>query len=249
MKIIGYSQPIAWKQPQHNLQMVEEKFSALQADLFVVPEMFTTGFCMEADEVADRAEETLAWMKSFAQKKKAAIAGSVATKEGEDHYNRMYFVKPDGSYDQYDKRHLFSYSGEDQSYVRGERRVVTEYLGVRFLLQVCYDARFPVFARNIGDYEVLLNVANWPDTRIAAWHILQQARAIENQAYVFALNRTGTDGNGLYYPESSHCFFADGTEVSTKAEDLVFAELDLELLRNYRKKFPFLKEADPFSLD
>lgn len=248
MKIIGLSQNVLWKQPQQNLEMIEQHFQALQADLFVLPEMFTTGFCMEAEEVADDSHATLEWMTLFAQNKNAAITGSLSVKENGNYYNRFYFVKPDGSHQQYDKRHLFSYSGEDRQYTPGKERVIVEYKGFRILLQVCYDARFPVFARNRNDYDVLLNVANWPETRIEAWEILNRARAIENQAYVFALNRTGEDGNGLKYVESSHCFFADGAEVSTKEGILITAELDLEKLQKYREKLPFLKDADGFTV-
>ena len=148
----------------------------------------------------------------------------------------------------YDKKHLFTYSGEDKVYTAGNERVIVEYNGFRILLQVCFDARFPVFSRNKRDYDVVLYVANWPETRILAWETLTRARAIENQAYVFALNRIGTDGNQLNYVESSHCFFADGTDVSTKKNDLVLAELDLNKLKDFRKSFPFLEDADEFIL-
>ena len=246
MKIIGLSQNIVWKNPSANFKLIEEAFKDQEADLFLLPEMFTTGFCMDSEEIADDKEATLNWMKTFAKSKNAAIAGSVSVKENNRFYNRFYFVKPNGEYAKYDKRHLFSYSGEDKAYFPGKERVVVEYKGFRFLLQVCYDARFPVFARNQEDYDVLLNVANWPVARIKAWEILQRARAIENQAYVFAVNRTGIDGNGLEYPESSFCFFADGEEVSEKQGLLTIAELNLQKLQQYREKFPFLKDRDAF---
>ncbi len=146
-------------------------------------------------------------MKVLAKNKNAAIGGSVSVKEGNNYYNRFYFVKPCGDYHFYDKRHFFSYSGEDKVYSKGNNRVIVEYEGVRFLLQICYDLRFPVFSRNKGDYDMALYVANWPIQRIDAWNTLLKARAIENQAYVFGVNRVGTDGNGLEYPESTHCFF------------------------------------------
>ena len=248
MKIIGLSQNIIWKEKHENFLLIEEKFKDLEADLFLLPEMFTTGFYMKAQEVADEEELALTWMKNFAKTKNAAIGGSVSVKDNDKFYNRFYFVKPDGNYHQYDKRHLFSYTGEDKVYTAGTERVLVEYLGFRFLLQVCFDARFPVFARNRKDYDVILNVANWPETRVLAWETLNRARAIENQAYVFALNRTGKDGNNLKYQESSHCFFADGTDISTKNGDLIFAELDLQKLEAFRKEFPFLNDADDFKI-
>ncbi len=247
MKIIGLSQNIIWKDKHRNFLLIEEKFQNLEADLFLLPEMFSTGFCMEATEVADAKNETLFWMKSLAKAKNAAIAGSISVKDNGNFYNRFYFVKPDGTYHYYDKKHLFSYGGEDKIYTAGKERVIIEYLGVRFLLQICYDARFPVFARNRKDYDVILNVANWPKTRVLAWETLTRARAIENQAYVFALNRTGEDGNGLEYQESSHCYFPDGDEVSTKKKDLIFAEINMQKLEKFRKDFPFLDDADDFN--
>ena len=248
MKIIGLNQDIVWKDKQANFSLIENKFNDLEADLFLLPEMFSTGFYMKPEEVADRQEESLSWMKSFAKSKNSAIAGSVSVKENDKFYNRFYFVEPDGSYHFYDKKHLFTYSGEDKVYTAGNERVIVEYNGFRILLQVCFDARFPVFSRNKRDYDVVLYVANWPETRILAWETLTRARAIENQAYVFALNRIGTDGNQLNYVESSHCFFADGTDVSTKKNDLVLAELDLNKLKDFRKSFPFLEDADEFIL-
>ncbi len=248
MKIIGLSQNIIWKEKDQNFLLIEEKFKNLEADLFLLPEMFSTGFCMQAEEVADEENLALKWMKGFAKEKNAAIGGSVSVKDQDKFYNRFYFVKLDGSYSQYNKRHLFSYSGEDKVYTAGKERVVVEYKGVRFLLQVCFDARFPVFSRNTNDYDVMLTIANWPESRVLAWETLTKARAIENQAYVFALNRTGEDGNGLKYPESSHCYFPDGSDISTKKEDLIFAELNLDNLRKFRQDFPFLADADDFEL-
>lgn len=248
MKIIGLSQNIIWKEKQQNFLLIEEKFKDLEADLFLVPEMFSTGFYMKADEVADENEIALSWMKSFAKLKNSAIGGSVSVKDNGNFYNRFYFVKPDGTYHYYDKKHLFSYAREDKIYTAGKERVIVEYLGIRFFLQICYDARFPVFARNRKDYDVLLNVANWPESRVLAWETLTRARAIENQAYVFALNRIGEDGNGLKYQESSHCYFPDGEDVSTKKEDLIFAEIDIEKLKKFRKDFPFLDDADDFKM-
>ncbi len=248
MKLIisGLNQDIIWKDKTANYQNIESCFFNSNADVFLLPEMFSTGFCMDAELVADRNNEGLNWMISFAKKKNAAVAGSVSIFENGHYYNRFYFVKPNGEVEKYDKRHLFSYSGEDGIYTKGNERKVVEYKGFRILLQVCYDLRFPVFSRNNGDYDVALYVANWPETRVEAWKHLLKARAIENQVYVFGLNRLGTDGNHLNYVESSKCFFADGSEISNHQGSIVTAELDMTLLKEFQTRFPFLKDRDGF---
>lgn len=248
LKITGLNFDISWKAKQLNFQRIEEDLKYSKADLFLLPEMFSTGFSMEPEEIADRDDETLTWMKSFAKNKNAAVCGSISVEDDGKFYNRMYFVKPDGTYHQYDKRHLFSFSGEDKVYSPGKERVVVDYLGVKILLQICYDLRFPVFSRSNGDYDLALYVANWPEKRVEAWEHLLKARAIENQAYVFGLNRIGTDGNNLVYRESSHCFFADGSEVSEKSENIVSAEIDLEKLEKFRSHFTFLNDRDDFEI-
>ena len=248
-QIAGLNQDIVWKDKPANFALIETAFSEQKADLFLLPEMFSTGFCMEPEAIADREEETLSWMKTFAAEKNGAVAGSASVQVGPLFYNRFYFVKPDGTVEFYDKRHLFSYSGEDKVYSPGKFRKVVEYKGIRFLLQVCYDLRFPVFSRNSADYDVALYVANWPETRVEAWKHLLKARAIENQSFVFGLNRIGTDGNHLKYQESSRCFSADGTEISQHSGNLVQAEIKMEELNTFREKFPFLKDRDTFEIN
>lgn len=165
MKISLLQTDIRWKDPRANRRRAEELISDLPAaDLIVLPEMFTTGFCTDPTETAEPADsETLAWMRSVAAARNAAVGGSVATEADGRYYNRFYFVKPDGSYATYDKRHLFSFAGEDKRYTAGTERVVVEHCGFRILLQVCYDLRFPVFARNRGDYDMILYVAQLAD--------------------------------------------------------------------------------------
>lgn len=248
LKIAGLNLDIFWKNKVRNYDVIADSFKNIEADVFLLPEMFSTGFCMDAEDIADRNNETLIWMQNFAQQKKTAIAGSVSICENEKFYNRFYFVKPDGNFDYYDKKHLFSYSGEDKIYTAGNVRKIIDYKGFRILLQVCYDLRFPVFQRNLGDYDLVLNVANWPETRVEAWRTLLKARAVENQSFVFGLNRIGTDGNQLNYEESSLILFADGTEISARQNNIVTAELDLEDLKKFRARFPFLKDADEFEL-
>lgn len=248
LKIKAVNFDISWKNQKVNFEVLEDILKDEKADLFLLPEMFSSGFCMDAEEIADKSENTLKWMKSFARKKNAAICGSVSVKENEKFYNRMYFVKPDGNFEFYDKRHLFSYSGEDKIYTKGNLRKIIEYKNFRILLQVCYDLRFPIFSLNQNDFDLILYVANWPDSRISAWETLLKARAIENQSFVFGLNRIGVDGNNLFYPESSFCFDGEGKIISTVSNDIVTANLDLGKLENFREKFPFLKDGDDFEM-
>ncbi|MBP2618360.1 nitrilase-related carbon-nitrogen hydrolase [Chryseobacterium jejuense] len=249
MKIVGLNLDIIWKNKAENFKIIERELQNFEADLFLLPEMFSTGFCMDASEVSDRSEESLEFLKKISKEKNAAFCGSAPVEERGNFYNRMYFVQPSGEVTFYDKRHLFSFSGEDKVYTPGNNRVIVEYKGVRFLLQVCYDLRFPVFARNNDDYDAILYVANWPEKRVEAWEHLLKARAIENLSFVFGLNRIGTDGNNLFYKESSHCFFADGKEISNKNGNIVSAELDMNELKDFRTHFQFLNDRDHFSMD
>ena len=248
LKISGLNLDIVWKNKDQNFRNIEKEFSNIEADLFLLPEMFSTGFCMEANEVADRNLETLTWMKSFAKSRNTAVAGSVSVEKNGKFYNRFYFVFPDGNFEYYDKRHLFSYSGEDKIYTAGTERKVIEYKGFRILLQVCFDLRFPVFSRNQDDYDAILYVANWPKSRVDAWKSLLKARSIENQAFLFGLNRIGVDGYNLDYEESSLVYFPDGREISARHNNIVLCEWDLEELKDFRNKFPFLTEKDGFEI-
>lgn len=248
MKITGLNLDIVWKNKTKNFQLIEEQLSNEDADLFILPEMFSTGFCMDASEVSDKNEESLEFLKKMSKEKNAAFCGSAPLGHQGKFYNRMYFVQSDSKSLYYDKRHLFSFSGEDKVYTPGRERVIVTYQGIRFLLQVCYDLRFPVFARNNDDYDAVLYVANWPEKRVGAWEHLLKARAIENLSFVFGLNRIGTDGNNLLYRESSHCFFADGTEISKKEGNKVTAILEMHKLKDFREHFQFLNDRDEFSM-
>lgn len=248
LKIAGLNLDIAWKNKEENFRQIENEFSLIEADLFLLPEMFSTGFCMEADEVADRNLESLTWMKSFAKSKNSAVAGSVSVEENGKFYNRFYFVFPDGNFEYYDKRHLFSYSGEDKIYTAGTERKIIDYKGFKILLQVCFDLRFPVFSRNQNDYDAILYVANWPKSRVEAWKSLLKARSIENQAFLFGLNRIGVDGYNLEYEESSLVYFPDGREISERKNNLIITEWKLDELKEFRSKFPFLNERDEFKI-
>ena len=239
---------IEWANPALNIQRADEAIDRnAGADLYVLPEMFSTGFCTQPEGIAEPSNsDTLRWMQRKAAETNAAIAGSVAIEEQGKYYNRFYFVKPNGSVAHYDKKHLFTYGGEHLRFTAGDERVIVEWRGVRILLEVCYDLRFPIWARNRGDYDMILYVASWPTPRVAAWSALLVARAIENQCYVAGVNRVGTDpaceycGGSViidpYGKAMASC--ADNTECEATAE------IDMQALEAFREKFPVLKDAD-----
>lgn len=217
------------------------------SDLYVLPEMFNTAMIQEADSVAESMEgPTLQWMKQKAINLNAAIAGSLAIRQDDKIYNRLCFVKPDGTVEYYDKRHLFTYGGEGEYITPGYKRKVVEFRGVRIMLQVCYDLRFPVFVRNRDDYDMIIYVASWPVARKIAWNTLIRARAIENQCYVAAVNRVGVDQYGIYSGDSViiNPYGEDVVAAQESKVDMVSAELDMEKLNHFREKFPVLDDAD-----
>lgn len=248
MRVTILQRNIEWANPALNIQRADEAISRnAGADLYVLPEMFSTGFCTQPEGIAESSEsDTLRWMQRKAAEMDAAIAGSVAIEQEGRYYNRFYFVKPDGSVAHYDKKHLFTYGGEHLRFTAGEERVVVEWRGVRILLEVCYDLRFPIWARNRGDYDMILYVASWPTPRVAAWSALLVARAIENQCYVAGVNRVGTDpacdycgGSVVIDPYGRHiATCADGVECEATAE------VDMAALEAFREKFPVLRDAD-----
>ena len=252
MKVVILQQDIAWADPTENVRQAEAAIDRRPgADLYVLPEMFATGFATHPEGVAEPADsETLRWMVRKAAACRAAVAGSLAVEDGGRYYNRLCFVHPDGRVETYDKRHLFTYSGEHRHYTRGTRRVVVTFRGVRILLQVCYDLRFPVWSRNRGDYDVALYVASWPVGRIEAWSALLRARAIENQCYVVGVNRVGRDPVAEY-SGASVVIDPYGRTVATCEDHHVSAAeavLDLERLAGFRQKFPVLEDGDAFEL-
>ena len=216
--------------------------------LIVLPEMFSTGFITMPAGEAESDGASLGWMKAIAKKYGCAVAGSVATEDGGLFYNRFYFVKPDGTFVKYDKRHLFSFAGEDRRFTAGSEKVITEYNGVRFFLQVCYDLRFPCFSRNIlpNPYDAVIYVASWPSPRIGAWDTLLKARAIENQCYAIGVNRVGKDPSCQYNGHSSIVdpYGNASASCAEGVEEIVSADLDLDSLQAFRDKFPVLKDAD-----
>ena len=247
MKVSILQHDIVWGKPAENRQRLAEQIAAQpHADLYVLTEMWSTGFATEPIGLAERDNASLEWMKQMAQQQNAAIAGSIAVEEDGRFYNRLYFVKPDGSVAYYDKRHLFAYGGEDRYYSRGTKRVVVEWRGVRFLLTVCYDLRFPIGMRNHNDYDALICVANWPTQRIEAWNTLLRARAIENQCYAIGVNRVGHDSVCEYCGESAviHPYGHAIAVCERNKEGYAEAILDMQALEDFRKKFPVLSETD-----
>lgn len=244
---------ILWAQPEANLLRLGSLLDqAPGSDLYVLPEMFATGFMARPDALAEPAEggAALSWLRGQAERRDAALCGSVAVSEGGRCYNRLYFVRPGEPPLWYDKRHLFGYGGETRHFSPGSSRVVADWRGARFLLQVCYDLRFPVFARQRPEphrYDAIIYAANWPATRQAAWDTLLRARAIENQCYVLAANRVGQDP-ACRYEGGSLVADAYGRTLAAcppGQEGAASARLDLDALRAFRQKFPVLDDADP----
>lgn len=247
-----------WQEPDANLAMFEEKIWQIRekTDLIMLPEMFNTGFSMEAQKLAEPMNsKTFRWMKQQAAQSKAVITGSFIVKEEGKYFNRLIWMEPDGQYATYDKRHLFRMADEHHHFSMGNSRLIKELKGWRICPMVCYDLRFPVWSRNLtaeGElaYDLLLYVANWPEARSSAWNILLQGRAVENLCYVAGLNRVGTDGNNISYngcsavvdPKGQRLFYVEECEtihsLTLNAQDLIA----------YREKFPAHLDADRFSL-
>jgi omega-amidase len=241
-----------WEDPGRNFHMLERKLEAAgEADLIVLPEMFATGFSMSPEKYADKSEDGLKWMVRMSEKYGTAIIGSLMTESSGQAVNRLYFTEPDGNFYTYDKRHLFSMGQEHLFYRPGKKRLILEYRGWKICPLVCYDLRFPVFSRNDADYDLLVYVASWPEKRAFQWKSLCVARAIENQAYLLACNRTGTDGNGLDYSGDSMILDFQGTTLSylSGQEGVLTSVLDLQPLKKARETFAVLQDRDSFEAD
>jgi predicted amidohydrolase len=213
--------------------------------------MFSTGFTMNPKVVFETmVGETVLWMQSLAKAKKTAITGSLVIKENDNFYNRLLFVFPSGAIQFYDKRHLFTLAGEDKVYNSGEKKLIVDYLGFKICPLVCYDLRFPVFARNVENYDVLLYVANWPKSRINAWDILLKARAVENMCYTVGLNRMGFDNNNFEHNGHSQVvdFIGNSILEPQETEGVFIVELNKKELLDARKKLGFLNDRDTFEL-
>lgn len=244
-------QPLVWMDGEANLHFFDTLLAGLHdRDLIVLPEMFTTGFAMEAARNSLPETHVIQWLREKARETDAMVGGSAAIQTEQGAVNRFLLVAPDGKVYRYDKRHLFRMADEHHHYLAGERREVVEWRGWRILPQVCYDLRFPVFSRNQNDYDLALYVANWPAARAAHWQALLLARAIENQAYVAGCNRVGSDGNQHHYSGDSSIITPQGDVLAVGEPHqpaVLHAELSLEKLQEYREKFPAWRDADAFS--
>lgn len=251
MKTTLLQTDITWADPDANMKRNEERLALLpETDLVVLPEMFSTGFVTDPAGIAEADCRSLEWMRKMAGKYGFAIAGSVSTEEKGKLFNRFYFVEPEGKVTCYDKRHLFSYSGEDKKYTPGNQRVILEYNGLRILPQICYDLRFPETSRNLSDtpgepaFDLIIYVASWPVRRIDAWSALLKARAIENQCFVIGVNRVGSDPSCNYSGASALLDPLGRTiaEGVPDRESIVTAEIDTAFLESCRASFPVLKD-------
>lgn len=244
---------LLWENPIANLDKFDALLEQVSEDtqLIVLPEMFTTGFSMNPVELAEKMDgNTVNWLKNWSKKKQAAICGSVIITESNNYYNRFLFATPDGEIRSYDKRHRFMMAGEGELYTAGEDTVLIEYEGWKIFPQICYDLRFPVFARNTVDYDVVIYVANWPKPRVGAWDALLKARAIENMSYCIGVNRIGLDGKGLEYVGHSGVYNVLGDEIAfAKAEEkIITTTLSKSHIKETRERLPFLEDKDEFTL-
>jgi predicted amidohydrolase len=253
IKVALVQTDISWLEPQQNLSRLTAKLTELDSvDLIVLPETFATGFAFEQPGVGEVVNgPILAWMKQTAQSTGAVIAGSVAVNHQDKNANRLYWVSPQGDVQHYDKRHLFRMGKEDQHVVAGQKREIFILKGVRILPIICYDLRFPVWSRNRNDYDVMLNVANWPGARRNIWDTLLQARAMENQCYVLAVNRVGDDGKGVAHSGGTAVYDFKGDTLAAAADNqsqIIIQTLSLDALNAFKKQFPAYLDGDDFNL-
>jgi len=252
LKVVLIQAPLVWENPEANRDYFSAKIKEInnKAHLIVLPEMFTTGFTMNVEPLAETMDGvTIYWMKEIAAESGAAITGSIIITEDGNYYNRLLFVTPEGELFQYDKKHLFTLANEQDHYSPGTKKLIVEYKGWKICPLICYDLRFPVWARNIENYDILIYVANWPEIRTKAWDVLLQARAIENMAYCIGVNRVGEDGKGFDYIGHSAVYDALGEITSAQnfeLENLFHTTLSKTHIEAVRSKLKFLNDKDTF---
>jgi len=262
LKVAIIQTDLVWENAEQNRISFSKKINAISSpvDLIVLPEMFTTGFSMNPTEIAETMDgKTILWLIALAKEKNTAITGSLIIKEppndetsDPNYYNRLVFVFPTGKIETYDKRHTFTLADEDKVYTAGNKKLIIDYKGWKICPLICYDLRFPVWARNTENYNLLIYVANWPKPRINAWNALLKARAIENMCYCIGVNRIGLDNNGYEYTGSSTIYDSLGKKITTTEPNKVSIKiiaLNKEELLKTRKKFQFLDDKDDFTLN
>ena len=246
-----------WEDKNRNLAMLEDKIMGIdeKTNLVILPEMFSTGFSMRPSVLAETMDgQTIEWMKKISNAKKIIVTGSIIIEDNGHYFNRLIWMLPNGNYGFYDKRHLFAYAGEDQHYTAGNKRLITSVNGWKINLQICYDLRFPVWARQQSnespEYDLIIYVANWPERRNHAWKTLLTARAIENQSYVIGVNRVGEDGNQINHSGDSMLIDPLGNILFSKQQEEVIHSFVLtkDSLNQTRNKFPFWNDADHFNI-
>lgn len=253
MQVTLIQAPLIWENPKSNRDYFEARINSIteNVDLIVLPEMFTSGFTMNPEHVAETMEgETITWLKVLAKARNCAITGSLVIKGNGNFYNRLVFVFPSGAIQFYDKRHLFTLAGEDKVYTNGDQKIVVDYLGWKICPLICYDLRFPAFSRNSEDYDLLIYVASWPKIRTNAWDALLKARAIENMSYAIGVNRIGTDANGYEYIGHSQTvdFLGNYVMEPEESEGCFTVELNKEKMLETRQKLGFLNDRDSFEI-
>jgi len=254
MKITLVQSDIVWENKLRNLVNLEHLISSSPADsdIVILPEMFNTGFSMNPAELSEAPfSGTLEWMQSLAKKYSFGICGSYIVQEDDRYYNRCVFVSPQNEIWNYDKRHLFSLSGENKSFTRGEERIVFKFRDLRICPNICYDLRFPVWSRIRNDYDLLINMANWPESRRDVWITLLKARALENQCYVAGVNRIGIDGTGIRYCGDSMIIGPKGEIIASGGRDMecvVQGNISVQELSDFRERFPVMNDADDFNI-
>ena len=254
LKVALIQSDLVWENPTENRNRFEEKINAISSDidLIILPEMFSTGFTMNASEVAETMEgETIVWMKQIAKKMNSAIVGSLIIKENHQFYNRLLFVHPSGKMDAYDKKHTFTLAGENNVFTAGKERVIVDFKGWKIRPLICYDLRFPAWARNTNNYDLLLYVASWPKPRIEAWDTLLKARAIENMSFTIGVNRVGVDANNYQYTGNTVAYDTLGNCLAKNnlpEEEILIVELAKEKQDECRSRFQFLEDRDKFTL-
>lgn len=255
LNVVGIQADLIWENPERNLAFFEEKIIRLSkdTDLVVLPEMFTTGFTMKPENVAEKMDgKSVSWMLKMAKEKNLAICGSLVITQKGNFYNRLVFVHPSGKIEIYDKKHSFTLAGEDKVYTSGSEKLIVNYKGWKICPLICYDLRFPVWARNTENYDLLIFMANWPTIRIKAWQTLLKARAIENMSYVIGVNRTGKDANNYQYTGNSLLIDYLGEESSNLKKNevgIIKATLFKDKQTRSREKLGFLNDMDAFKIE